>query len=109
MPLRKGASSIRRMIEEALRDLLESGLDATRLRNQLPGNVLPPATPETRGGVTLSDDDPLALGTADPGVNSSVSRSDHVHPSSGISPPYVVALDGTIVLDETGEPVTAGG
>lgn len=35
------------------------------------------------GGAALSDDTPLASGTADAGVSTEASRSDHVHPDSG--------------------------
>ncbi len=108
MPLRKASAAIRRKIEEAAQELLAQKIPAGAIKDQLRGSTLPPASGTTRGGVMLSDDDPLADGTADPGTSSSASRADHVHPTSGSpSPPYVVALDGTIVLDEDGEPVTA--
>lgn len=86
----------------------QENIPAGALINQLPAATIPPASGTGRGGVTLSDDAPEPIGTADPGTASTVSRSDHVH-AVGTIGSYVVALDGTIVLDADGEPVTSGG
>ena len=43
--------------------------------------------------VALSDDDPLADGTADPGVSTDASRSDHVHPASAARGALLLASD----------------
>ena len=37
------------------------------------------------GGAPLSDNDPVALGTAGPGDGESASRDDHVHPTTGLA------------------------
>lgn len=42
------------------------------------------ATPHG-GSADLSDDDPLAPGSADPGVGIQASRDDHVHPTTGLA------------------------
>lgn len=68
---------IARLISEALERLT---IRPAQIIDQIPGNQLAPATGSSSGAVTLSDDTPAALGSADPGTAGDVSRSDHVHP-----------------------------
>jgi hypothetical protein len=104
----------------APRDAAQRDLDATNIRNQLPGKVLPPASATTRGGVTLSDDDPLPSDVAaDPGVSSSAARADHVHPDAGgggalsvtdgsatVAPVTDLTLIGATIADDGGGAAT---
>lgn len=53
--------------------------DLTKTTKTLPATRVPTATSGTKGGVTLSDDDPEPLGTADPGSGSAVPHANHVH------------------------------
>lgn len=63
---------------------------------------------QVSGGASLSDDDPADLGTADPGVGTEASRSDHVHdmPSAAdvgaVDVALVGAADGVAELDSGG-------
>lgn len=64
---------------------------------------------QVSGGASLSDDDPADLGTADPGVGTEASRSDHVHdmPSAAdvgaVDVALVGAPDGVAELDSGGK------
>lgn len=63
------------------------GYDATQagkvLTYQSDGTIRP-ETPTT-GGADLSDDNPEALGTVEPGTSDEASRADHVHPMPSAS------------------------
>jgi len=86
MAFQKSAGEARRLIERGQQEQLDRGLPAERIKNQLPARTIPPASGTTRGGVTLSDDDPLVNDvSADPGTSSSASRGDHVHPQGPAS------------------------
>ena len=96
----RAGRAVERM-NERTKDAAQRDLDATNIKNQLPSRVVPPASSTTRGGVMLSDDDPLADDpTADSGVSPAASRADHVHPSSGGS---LSMTDGSTTVD----PLTA--
>lgn len=49
-------------------------------------------------GVSKSDSNPAALGTAAPGTGTSVSRADHKHPTTGIGGSLVPSTDSTYDL-----------
>lgn len=83
MPLRRAAAAAKQLVERGQAEQLRQGLPADRLKNQLPSRAMPPASGSARGGVTLSDADPVANGAVDPGSSSAASRGDHVHPSGG--------------------------
>lgn len=72
-----------RIMEEYWQTIQQRGIPAAMLRDQVPSAAIPPASSTSRGGVLLSDSNPNANGTADPGTSSAASRSDHVHPSAG--------------------------
>lgn len=55
--------------------------------------------PGNPGAAALSDDAPLEDGTADPGVSTEASRSDHVHPDAG------GGGDGSIAVSDGGTEV----
>jgi len=86
--MRRASGEIARLIELALQKFR---LPASRIDDQIAGTQIAPATGSTSGAVTLSDANPVDVGdsgSADPGTDSAVSRSDHVHalPASGVTP-----------------------
>ena len=88
-----------------MEELLLQVLDAKRTCERLVAEI---------NGVTLSDDAPLADGTASAGVSGAASRADHVHPTDGSRMPADIAALGAIrgivdtvtflVADPAGDP-----
>lgn len=77
--MKKSASTVAKMIEDAIQRYLTRGIPATAIINQLPPGTIPPATGDTPGGVVLSDATPEDVGTSAAGSSAEASRGDHVH------------------------------
>jgi hypothetical protein len=82
------------------KDAAQQDMSASKLRDQLRPSSVPPASSTTRGGVMLSDDDPLDNGVADPGTSSAASRADHVHEDSGGGGGSLTVTDGTTTVTD---------
>jgi hypothetical protein len=59
MPLDRAARAIKGKVEEGQQEQLKQGLDATRIKNQLPGRVLPPGGPAGNGYPSAPHTHPL--------------------------------------------------
>jgi hypothetical protein len=103
--MKQSVQTVFRIIEEFWQTIQQNGIPSAMLRDQLPSATLPPASGTARGGVLLSDANPAADGTADPGTSSAASRADHVHPSGGGGLPALTEGD-LITADSGGNAVT---
>lgn len=131
--MRRGARGIAKLIQDAFANLIEQGIPAGAIRNQLtPGSQgpLPPGgntgtgyTPDpdavtrvqvrknstgstyARRRLNLIEGTGITITIADDSGNEEIDITFTAVSSAGA---YVVAEDGTIVLDADGEPVTAG-